>query len=88
MITNGASGNGGGNANGGAVTLNDSTITGNTASTGGGIANFGTVTLTDSSSITGNAAKTSGGGIYNLNGGSPGPKLGKRVQEGNARCSS
>jgi hypothetical protein len=49
------------------VTLNDTSITGNTATEGGGIDNGGTVTLNGTSSITGNTA-TLGGGISNENG--------------------
>ena len=60
---------GGGIFNGGAVTLEDSTVSGNTASgDGGGIYNnVGTVTLEDST-VSGNTASEEGGGINN-NGG-------------------
>ena len=57
---------GGGIWNAGRLTVDPSTISGNTAQFGGGIANFGTLTITDST-ITGNSA-SSGGGIYNYNG--------------------
>ncbi len=49
------------------LTLNSSTVSGNTASRGGGIFNIGTMTLT-SSTVSGNSAGSSGGGIRN-NGG-------------------
>jgi predicted outer membrane repeat protein len=64
-------GNGGGIAMSGTLTLNNSTITGNTAENapghlrgrGGGIYNEGTVVLTGSA-VEGNTATPSGGGIY------------------------
>ncbi|MFN8531383.1 MAG: choice-of-anchor Q domain-containing protein [Anaerolineae bacterium] len=50
--------------NGGAVTLTNSTVSGNTAEAGGGIYNYGgTLTLTNST-VSGNTA-VYGGGIYN-----------------------
>ena len=55
------------NNDNGSVTLNGTSITGNTAPYGGGIANIangGSVTLNDTS-ITGNTAGTNGGGIIN-----------------------
>jgi hypothetical protein len=55
------------NNDNGSVTLNGTSITGNTAPYGGGIANpanGGSVTLNDTS-ITGNTAGTNGGGIIN-----------------------
>jgi hypothetical protein len=56
---------GGGIYNNGSVTLNDSSITGNTARrAGGGILNEASVTLNGSSSITGNTGEE-GGGIFN-----------------------
>jgi hypothetical protein len=73
-IQNGfARGPGGGIYNGGALRINNTTISGNSAFTGGGIYNRGTVTIS-SSTISGNAAfkegcqddcHTRGGGIYN-----------------------
>jgi len=70
-------GNGGGIAMGGTLTLNDSTVSGNTAENapghlrgrGGGIYNEGTLTL-NNSTVSGNTAVTlddggHGGGIYN-----------------------
>ena len=61
------SGNGGGIFNdGGTVTVNGGSITGNSASNGGGgiFNSLGTVTL-NSCSITGNSAGYGGGGVYN-----------------------
>jgi hypothetical protein len=73
-IQNGfARGPGGGIYNGGALRINNTTISGNSAFTGGGIYNRGTVTIS-SSTISGNRAYkegcqdecfTRGGGIYN-----------------------
>ena len=76
-IRNGLATSGGGIANIGTLTVNQSTVTGNRAfssipfdSYGGGIANYGTLTINDST-ISGNAAQVgyigkfgSGGGIY------------------------
>ncbi len=56
---------GGGIFNDGALTLTNSTISGNTAYFGGGIFNDGTVTLTNST-VSGNTASVNGGGIYNF----------------------
>jgi hypothetical protein len=68
IITNGLAFFGGGIANSGTVTLNGSTVTGNTASSeGGGIFNDGTMTL-NRSTVTGNSAlagSQGGAGIYN-----------------------
>ncbi len=50
---------------GGTVSINDSTITGNSADSGGGIFNVGTANISDSN-ISGNSAVYSGGGILNL----------------------
>jgi hypothetical protein len=74
IITNGAAPFGGGILNVGTLTLNGSTVTGNTAFGGGGVGgggifNHGTLTL-NSSTVTGNTATTSpGGGIFNDCGG-------------------
>jgi hypothetical protein len=66
-IENGStSGNGGGIANGGTLTVSNSTFTGNTASHGGGIVNSGSLTLSGST-FHGNSA-TYGGAISILNG--------------------
>ena len=66
-IINGSSteSNGGGiNSTGnGAVTLTNSTVSGNTAESGGGIYSNGNVTLTNST-VSGNTAAQDGGGIY------------------------
>ena len=51
--------------NTGNLTLRDVIITGGSAEEGGGIFNSGTVTLKDKSSVTGNTASVSGGGINN-----------------------
>ena len=79
VITNGSSSlapNGAGITNMGTVTLQDSTVTGNTGVDGGGIFNdfSGTVILNGSTTVTGNIA-ANGGGIVNfgtvtMNGGS------------------
>ena len=60
---------GGGIVNDGAVTLEDSTVSGNTAtlSHGGGIYNTGAVTLEDST-VSANTAHGGGGGIFNDSG--------------------
>lgn len=53
----------------GSITLNNSTVTGNSATDdGGGITNFDTITLTNST-VSGNTANDNGGGIYNWKGG-------------------
>jgi len=57
-------GAGGGIANGGTLTVTDSTVTDNTAGFGGGIANHGQLTLVDST-VSDNAATTTAGGIFN-----------------------
>jgi hypothetical protein len=72
-IRNGAALDGGGVSNGGTLTINRSTLSGNTAGSGGygqggGIYNSGTLTI-NNSAISGNSASQSvdnGGGIYNL----------------------
>ena len=65
-IRNGRRQNGAGILNRGALTLTNSTVTGNTATDfgGGGIFNFTTVTLINST-VSGNIADESGGGISN-----------------------
>lgn len=71
-LTNGnADGDGGAILNRGAVTLTDSSLSGNTANNGGGLANPNapsgtapTATLTRSP-VSGNIARANGGGIYN-----------------------
>jgi hypothetical protein len=57
---------GGGICNGGALTISNSTISGNIARhhKGGGIRNYGTLTITNST-ISGNRASGVGGGIHN-----------------------
>jgi hypothetical protein len=55
-------GDGGGIYNGGTLTLDSSTVSGNTADIGGGIASWGTLTVTNST-ISGNTAGLAGGGI-------------------------
>jgi hypothetical protein len=66
-IVNGTvAGNGGGinNSGGGAVTLTNSIVSGNTSrNVGGGIVSFGAVTLTNSI-VSGNTASNAGGGIF------------------------
>ena len=62
--------------NGGILTINNSTVSGNISVTGGGISNFGTLTL-NNSTVSGNIADCeiflcgggAGGGIYNFVGG-------------------
>jgi predicted outer membrane repeat protein len=55
---------GGGIQNGGLLTLNRSTVTGNRSATdGGGIYNYGTLTLNDTR-VTGNTAGGGGGGLF------------------------
>ena len=49
--------------NGGTLTLNSCTVSGNTGDSGGGIRNFGTAAITNST-LSGNGA-TTGGGIWN-----------------------
>jgi hypothetical protein len=72
IITNGSAPSGGGIFNVGTLTLNGSTVTGNTAFGsaigGGGIFNVGTLTL-NGSTVTGNTASSPGGGIFNDCGG-------------------
>ena len=64
-ITGGRKEEGGGICSRGAVTITNSTISGNTASWGGGINHLGSGTLTvTNSTISGNSASF-GGGIYN-----------------------
>ncbi|WP_190315902.1 DUF4347 domain-containing protein [Pseudanabaena sp. UWO310] len=65
IINGNTSGNGGGiNNNGtGAVTLTNSTVSGNRANIGGGIYSNGAVTLTNST-VSGNTSDFNGGGIY------------------------
>ncbi|WP_461067209.1 right-handed parallel beta-helix repeat-containing protein [Streptomyces pseudoechinosporeus] len=67
---NTAEGAGGGIFNGGEVTLDHSTVEGNTATSsdlgiGGGIFNAGTVTLNNRSTVERNTASRNGGGIFN-----------------------
>jgi predicted outer membrane repeat protein len=59
--------NGGGIYGNGAVTLTNSTVSGNTTTFGGGIVGFGAVTLTNST-VSGNTASRDGGGIFGLGG--------------------
>lgn len=66
---NGTPGGGGGILNFGTLTLQDSTMGGNTATNGGGINNFGTAKLFRST-VQGNYAAQHGGGIFNNGGGS------------------
>jgi fibronectin-binding autotransporter adhesin len=63
---NAASGVGGGIENVGTLTVNDSTLSGNSASEGGGIYNDGTLTVSDST-FADNSASEAGAGIYNTN---------------------
>ncbi len=68
IIQNGslASSAGGGIRNTGTLTLNSSTVSGNTAGFGGGIYNRGDGTLElNTSTVSANTATTNGGGIYN-----------------------
>lgn len=58
---------GGGLYNQGNLTVNDSTLNGNSAEFGGGIYNTGTLTLHEST-LSGNSATQDGGGIYNRSG--------------------
>ena len=55
---------GGGIYNAGALTVTNSTVSGNRADYGGGIFNSGTLTLQDST-LSGNSVTVHGGGIYN-----------------------
>ena len=66
-IQNGSAtdGGGGGIFNIGTLTLNDSTVSGNSADIGGGISNFGTTAL-NNSTVSGNSALNDGGGISNF----------------------
>jgi predicted outer membrane repeat protein len=52
---------------GGALTVTNSTFSGNTAGDGGGIYNAGNLTVTNST-FSGNSATASGGGIFNIGG--------------------
>ncbi len=65
-IENGNSGDnfGGGIANGGTLTLTNSTVSDNSASSVGGIYNYGTLTLTNST-VSGNSVSNNVGGILN-----------------------
>lgn len=68
-VDNGATGGGGGalENNGGAVTINSSTFSGNTAVRGGAIyVNSGKVVTVTKSIFSGNTASGSGGGLYNI----------------------
>lgn len=66
IITNGETGFGGGIYNNGTLTLNGSTVTGNSAFTfGGGIFNDGTMTLNLSTVTDNTSVRTWGGGIAN-----------------------
>ena len=62
LVGNNASG--GGIYNGGTLTLNNSSVSGNTGHLVGGIDNYGTVTL-NNSAVSNNSVTVSGGGIYN-----------------------
>jgi hypothetical protein len=65
-ISGGASDFGAGILNGGALTVSNSTLSGNSASNaGGGITNVGTVTVSNST-LAGNSAGVDGGGIANF----------------------
>ena len=75
-IQNGLAGAGGGISNSGTLTINNSTISGNSASLGryrwgGGILNWGGILTIKNSTISGNIARgfsgfvAQGGGIYN-----------------------
>jgi Domain of unknown function (DUF4347) len=64
-LANGGLPNGGGILNTGTLTLNNSTVSGNTAVNGGGIYNGGTLAL-NSSTVSGNTAFNGGGGISNF----------------------
>ncbi len=68
-IQNGFSGDGGGIANGGALTLISSIVMDNTAvAYGGGILSYGTLLRLDFSTVSGNEATTgAGGGIFSSN---------------------
>jgi hypothetical protein len=71
-ITNGLSGDGGGILNFGTLTINNSTITGNTANgSGGGVRSDGTLTMTNStvSNNSANASTGTGGAIVATGGG-------------------
>ena len=60
---------GGGVLNNGSVTLNGTSITGNTAGTNGaGMLNFGMLTLNGTSSVSGNTARQDSGGILSVSG--------------------
>ena len=61
-----STGDGGGIDNYGVLTLNNSTVTGNSAANGGGICNRLVLTL-NNSTVSGNSATNEGGGIYNGN---------------------
>jgi len=59
-----SSSDGGGVENYGALTITNSTLSGNSAPNGGGVYNYGTLTITDST-LSGNVARHVGGGIDN-----------------------
>ncbi|MDG3494775.1 MULTISPECIES: DUF4347 domain-containing protein [Pseudanabaena] len=63
VSANTAASSSGGIFGNGAVTLTDSTVSGNMANTSGGIYSNGAVTLTNST-VSGNTSNTSGGGIF------------------------
>ncbi len=63
-IQNGSAGSGGGIFNTGTLTLNSSTVSGNTGTNGGGMLNFGGTLTVNDSTVSGNTAQT-GGGIRN-----------------------
>ncbi|MCB9135267.1 MAG: hypothetical protein H6636_07560 [Anaerolineales bacterium] len=66
IITGGAAPGdiGGGINNNGTITINNSTLTGNSAEWGGGLYNFGSMVL-NNSTVSGNSAGSKGGGLYN-----------------------
>ncbi len=69
IISGTATGGGGGIYNGGKLTVQNSTLSGNSADNGGGIYNQSGNTLTvQNSTLSGNSASASGGGIYNNSG--------------------
>ncbi|MFN8420950.1 MAG: right-handed parallel beta-helix repeat-containing protein [Anaerolineae bacterium] len=63
-----ALGSGGAAANSGTLTINNSTISGNSATFGGGVSNTGTMFIFNST-LSGNSASNRGGGVYNAGSG-------------------